>query len=306
MARAEPVIAGAERLGLAAAAATGFQVGAALVATRFIGGELGPITIALLRYGIGVLCLVPFAASLRRLDMPARDLAAILALGIAQFGVLVALLNFGLIHIHASRAALLFATFPMLTMLLAWALGREALTRAKTMGVTLTLAGVAITLGEGVLQWRGGAEWLGAAAVLGAALSGAVCAVFYRPYLERYPTLPIGLLAMLGAVVFLALLSLGESPVALTLALDWPGWLAVIFIGLSSGTGYLLWLFALKHASPTRVTVFLALSPPTAALGEAALLGEVPGWGTLAGMVAVAAGIRIATRAQRLPVAVPP
>ena len=34
---------------------------------------------------------------------------------------------------------------------------------------------------------------------------------------------------------------------------------------VSSGAGYFAWLYALKHEAPTRVTVFLALNPPTAA-----------------------------------------
>ena len=33
---------------------------------------------------------------------------------------------------------------------------------------------------------------------------GALCAVLYRPYLDRYPTLPTSALAMFAAVVFLA------------------------------------------------------------------------------------------------------
>jgi drug/metabolite transporter (DMT)-like permease len=33
------------------------------------------------------------------------------------------------------------------------------------------------------------------------------------------------------------------------------GWLAVGFIGLSSGIGYYLWLWALNHAPATQVTM---------------------------------------------------
>ena len=40
--------------------------------------------------------------------------------------------------------------------------------------------------------------------------------------------------------------------------------------GGTSGVGYLLWLFALRHLPPTRVTVFLALSPLTASAVGAA------------------------------------
>ena len=50
------------------------------------------------------------------------------------------------------------------------------------------------------------------------------------------------------------------------LQLNAHAWTVTAFIGLSSGVGYVLWLYALKHESPTRVTVFLALNPVTATL----------------------------------------
>jgi hypothetical protein len=46
---------------LLAAAATGVQVGAAIVASRFVVGEVPPLTLALMRYAVGFLCLAPFA-----------------------------------------------------------------------------------------------------------------------------------------------------------------------------------------------------------------------------------------------------
>ena len=73
-------------------------------------------------------------------------------------------------------------------------------------------------------------------------------------------------------------------------------WAVVTFIGASSGIGYFLWLYALKHESPTRVTVFLALNPLTAALLGALLLHEMlDGW--LMGAIAlIGAGLWLATR----------
>jgi hypothetical protein len=47
-------------LALLAAAATGVQVGAAIVASRFVVAEVPPLTLALLRYVIGLACLLPF------------------------------------------------------------------------------------------------------------------------------------------------------------------------------------------------------------------------------------------------------
>jgi drug/metabolite transporter (DMT)-like permease len=283
-------------LASAAAAATGVQVGAAIVVTRFVVDQTGPASLAMLRYAIGFLCLLP-ALWWRgeRMRFGRTDVLPIALLGIGQFGILIALLNFGLRHIPAARAALIFATFPLLTMLLAAALGRERIRAYKAVGVGLTLLGVAIALGGKALAPAGSAaQWLGEAAVFASAGAGAVCSVLYRPYLLRYPTIPVSAFAMLASVGFLALLAGAEGFFSTPLQITAAGWLAVLFIGLSSGVGYFLWLWALGHGSPTRVTAFLALSPITAALLGAMFLGEPVSAGTLAGLAAVVTGLWVA------------
>lgn len=86
-------------LALCAAAAAGVQVGAAIVASRFALQEVQPLTLAMLRYAVGALVLLPFAVRALRGNpvrpLP-RDLVAMAAPGIGQFGVLIALLNLGL------------------------------------------------------------------------------------------------------------------------------------------------------------------------------------------------------------------
>ena len=285
------------RLPMLAAAATGIQVGAAMVATRFVIDQTTPATLALLRYAIGFLCLVPPLLAVGRVRFERRDLIPIALLGIGQFGILIALLNWGLQYIPAARGALIFAVFPLLTMLLAAALGHERLGAAKAAGVLLTIAGVALALGEKLLApGRDENEWLGALAVFGSALTGAVCSVLYRPYLRKYPTLAVSALAMLASVGFLAVLSAAEGVGAAIAGITAGGWGAVLFIGVSSGIGYYLWLWALRHAPATRVTVFLSLSPPTAALLGALLLAEPVSFGLLAGLATVVVGLVLAHR----------
>jgi drug/metabolite transporter (DMT)-like permease len=270
-----------------------------MVATRFVVDQTGPASLALLRYAIGVLVLLPAVLVVARPRFAARDLAPIAALGIVQFGILIALLNYGLRFIPSARAALIFATVPLLTMLLAAGLGHERLGPAKAGGVLLTLAGVAIALGD--KAWRhgdAGSGWIGEAAVFAAALSGAVCSVLYRPYVRRYPTVPVSALAMLASVAFLAVLAAGEGFFA-----GWPhfspkGWAAVAFIGFGSGIGYFLWLWALGNAPATQVTVFLALSPFTAAALGALLLAESVTLPAAVGLVCVGFGLWLAHRGE--------
>lgn len=222
-----------------AAAATGVQVGAAIVASRCIVAEVPPLTLAMLRYAIGFLCLLPFVrVSIRPraghrtataiVQSPAGDLLAMAALGIGQFGVLIALLNYGLQHVGAAQAAMIFSLFPLLTLLLSAALGRAV--------------------------------------------------------------------AMLASVGVLALLALSEDWPARVANLSAGAWAITGFIGVSSGVGYFLWLYALKHESPTRVTVFLSLNPVTAALLGAWLLGESLTTWAIAAMALIAIGLWLATR----------
>ena len=282
---------------MGAAAINGILVGANLVATRGVIGQTHPASLALLRYTIGFCFLLPFALTSARPSFDRRDLLPIAALGITQFGILVTLLNYAVQFIPSAHASLLFATFPLLTMVLAAALGQERLTAAKSVGVAFTLAGVALALGEKAFESGNTPNiWIGEAAVLLSAFSGALCSVLYRPYLRKYPTLPLSAFAMLASVLFLAVFAASEGFFVAFPMITATGWLAVGFIGLSSGVGYYLWLWALNHTSATNVTVFLSLSPITATLLGALLLGENISLMSILGVLFVAFGLWLAHR----------
>jgi drug/metabolite transporter (DMT)-like permease len=259
----------------AAATVSSILVGSAIVATRFVIDQSSPVALALLRYSIGFCCLLPPLLWVRQIRFARHDLLPIGLLGILQFGVVVCLLNFALQTISSARAALIFSSFPLLTLVFSAALGRERITYTKCLGVLLTIAGVGLALWEKALQTSApGHRWIGELAVLAAAASGAACSVLYRPYLQKYPTLPLSALAMLASVVFLAVAAAGEGFFSVVPHFTAGGWGAVLFIGVASGVGYYLWLWALNHTTPTNVTVFLALSPITAAVLGAWLLSE--------------------------------
>lgn len=287
---------GRSSLPVLAAAAVGVQVGAAIVATRYVIDQTDPASLAMLRYAIGFLCLLPPVLITQRVPFRRKDLVPMGVLGITQFGIVVALLNVALQFIPSARAALIFATFPLLTMLIAALLGHERLTRSKSLGVGLTVVGVGVALGESAWQAGGAQGWTGELAALASALAGAICSVLYRPYLRRYPTLQVSSVAMFASVGFLALLAVGEGFFSTPLRFTLGGWLAVLFIGVSSGLGYYLWLWALKRTTPTRVTVFLALSPVTAIGLGALFLGEPVTLTLLIGVACVVLGLGVAHR----------
>jgi drug/metabolite transporter (DMT)-like permease len=275
-----------------AAAAVGVQVGATIVATRAVIGETGPVTLAALRYLIGLATLLPFVwAAARRVRFEPVDRPRIALLGIGQFALLVALLNYGLQTVPAARGALLFASFPLLTLVVAAAIGHEALSWRKSAGVALTLAGVAIALGPAAFA-AGGAP-LGEALILASALCAAVCSVFYRPLLRRYDALPLGAAAMAAAVLFLCAWAPFDGAFERLPRVSARGWAAIAFIGASSGIAYFLLLWALRHAPASRVTLYVALGPVTALLLGVVWLGEPLQPGLLVAVLLVAAGLRV-------------
>lgn len=274
-----------------AAAATGVQVGAAIVATRYVAADISPASLAFLRYVIGVACLVPVVALAPRARFARADILPIAALGIGQFGILIALLNYGLRTVPAGRGALIFASFPLITLVVAALLGHEQVTVRKITGILATMLGVALALGDKIL---GMGSLLGELTILASAAVGAVCSVLYRPYLARYPTLPVSAFAMAAAAAALLIPAALDDLFVTPQQLGAKAWAAIVFIGLSSGTFYVLWLWALKNIAASRVTVFLALSPITAIVLGVTLLGEPVTAGMIAGVACVAAGLWVA------------
>src|SRR5204862_84400 len=147
-------------------------------------------------------CLIPPVAMAGQIRFARRDIVPIAALGIGQFGVLIALLNYGLKTVPAARGALIFATFPLLTLVVAALLGHERVPVRQISGILATLIGVFLALSDKVLSGASVHDWGalgGELAILGSAATGAICSVLYRPYLTRYPTLPVSAFAMMAA-----------------------------------------------------------------------------------------------------------
>lgn len=296
-----------ERLALAAAALVGVQVGACIAGSRWLVHDMGPLSLTFLRYAIALACLLPFLGGARQAlsRLSRREVLEVAALGITQFGVLIALLNFGLRHVDAGLGALLFATFPLLTLAFATWVGHERFDMALTAGVLLSIVGVGVALGVRPPSMTGNGFAIGAACVLASALCGAVCAVLYRPLLRRHAMLPVGALAMAAAVVVLAPLAWLDGLAGRAAALSAAQWSVMAAVGLASGAGYGLWLWALKHTAPTKATTFLALSPVTATLIGTFALGEPLALGLVLGVACIAAGLAL-TASRRTHDVVPP
>jgi drug/metabolite transporter (DMT)-like permease len=101
--------------------------GTAAAVTRYLVGDADPLTLAVLRWGIGFLCVLPIALLLRARWPMRRDWPAVAALGICFFGLFFIFYNIAVGYTTAARASLALSTLPLQTMLIGALLGAEPL-----------------------------------------------------------------------------------------------------------------------------------------------------------------------------------
>jgi drug/metabolite transporter (DMT)-like permease len=269
--------------------------GTAAAVTRYLVGNADPITLAILRWGIGLLCLWP-TALLLRVRWPQRsDWMAVIALGLCFFGLFFVLYNIAMSYTTAARASLALSTLPLQTMVVGALLGIEPLTKRKTLGVCIAIFGVFAALASGLAAAPPGA-WRGELIMTGAVLCMAFYNVWSRPFIKRSSALGFLTVGMGAGALGLVAVGLITGRVAVLSTFGVPQWIAGIYLGVGGGAlAFILWVLALERATPTRVANTMTLNPIAAGLLATQLVGEPITLNLVIGLIAVFIGIWIAT-----------
>ena len=286
---------GGELAGILAGVASSAFGGMAAAVTRFVIDATDPVTVAVFRFGVGFLLLLPVALVLRSRWPRGRDWLAVAALGAMFYGVFFVVYAESLVYTSAARGSLAVSTLPVLTMLVAAALGREVLTFRKSLGVAVAMSGVAIALAAGLAEAPPEA-WRGDLILLGGMLSMALYNVSSRPLMQRSSPLGYATAGMAFGSGLNAIVAWQAGGFEAVHAFNPAQWTAVLYLGVfAGGIGFYLWVYALQRATPTRVANTITVSPIAAALLAAVLMSEPIGVSLIAGVVAVGAGIWIAS-----------
>ncbi|MBM3558316.1 MAG: DMT family transporter [Alphaproteobacteria bacterium] len=276
--------------------------GSGFVFMRLLVGETEPVTVALLRNGLGAAIILVVTLVFARARIPWRDLLAVVAIGIALLGVFHWLATIALQFTTSGRAAIVTTSMPFMTLAVGAALGLERPTAQKIGGLALAAAGVTWALWDDAGGHPG--AWRGDLLMLLAALIGATASVFAARYVRRYPPMLVVAAGLTPAALMLALGALATGAPLVPAQLSPEGWAAVVWLGTASSAGsYFLWYWALRHTTPTLVAVTVTLNPVTALTLGLLLLGEALTAGLVGGLVLVVAGIVVANRPSRLPAA---
>jgi drug/metabolite transporter (DMT)-like permease len=277
--------------------------GTAAAITRYLSGEVDPLTLAILRWGIGVVCVLPVVLALRVRWPRGQDVLAVAALGLCFYGVFFILYNLAIGYTTAARASLALSTLPLQTMLVGGLLGVEPLTVRKSTGVGIAVLGVFAALASGLSAAPQGA-WRGELIMAGTVLCMAFYNVWSRPFMQRSSALGFLALGMGAGAVALVAVGLLSGRIAILASFGSAQWIASLYLGIFGGAlAFILWVLALERTTPTRVANTMTVNPVAAALLAAPLVGEPITTNLIVGLVAVFGGIWIATTEARPPMA---
>jgi drug/metabolite transporter (DMT)-like permease len=284
-----------EWIGVAIALVSSCLGGTAAAITRYLVGDADPVTLAILRWGIGFACLLPVALLLRVRWPPRSDWPAVAALGLCFFGLFFVLYNIAIGFTTAARASLALATLPLHTMVVGALLGIEPLTSRKTTGVCVAVLGVIAALASGLSAAPPGA-WRGELIMTAAVMCMAFYNVWSRPFIRRSSALGFLTVGMGAGAAALILVGSLTGSAAILSHFGASQWIAGIYLGIGGGAlAFILWVMALERATPTRVAATMTVNPLAAGLLATQLVGEPITPNLVFGLVAVFAGIWIAT-----------
>ncbi len=284
-----------EYVGVIAAIVSSALGGMAGGATRFAIGSSDPVTLGVFRFGVGFLLLLPIALAFRIKWPCGRDWFGVAALGVMYFALFIVLFNLAFRYTTAARGSLALSTLPLMTMLVGAAFGIEALDSRKSVGVIIAMTGAALALVTGLAD-APPAAWRGDLIMIAATLVMALYNVWSRPFIIRssplaYVTAGMGFGS--ACLVAIAALSGGYTTVS---SFDGAQWIAVIYLGVFGGAAaFFLWVFALERTTPTRTAITMTINPVFASAVGALTLGEPIGINLVVGLLAVFAGIWLAT-----------
>jgi drug/metabolite transporter (DMT)-like permease len=269
--------------------------GGAAVATRFLITGADPLTLATVRFGGGALLILPLALLLRPKWPTRADWPAVAGLGFLFYAVFFVFYNLALSYTTVARGTLALSTLPLMTMLVGAVLRLEPLTWRKSLGVLLAMGGVALALTASLAAAPAGA-WRGDLIMAGATLCMAFYSVLGRPLIGRSSALGFLAAGMTVGGGALMVLSLATGRLATLAAFNEAQAWTSLYLAVGGGAlAFYLWVLALTRASPTRVTNTITINPLIAMAAGTLMLGEPVTAPLVLGLVAVGAGVWVAT-----------
>lgn len=252
-----------------------------------------PLAVAALRVIIGATVLTSFGLLMReKWPRGTRTWFWITVVGLLNTALPFSLIALGQQGVDASRAAILMATVPFVTLMLSHAFSHDdKISGAKVFGLTLGISGVILVVGIDAIT-VGGQSIVGQLSIMGAACCYAISNVLTRKLSYLPPILGTASFLVTGCVYMLPGLLIFWLPE--DLPTDWQPYGALLALGVGpTAIAYVLRFQLIRDVGSTFLSQVGYLVPVFGVLWAWAVLSEVPGWTSFAAMVLILAGIRV-------------
>ena len=267
--------------------------GASFFFIKVMIGELPPFTTVLGRLGIAAVVLHLFL--LARGDFvrfSAKTWLMFVILGLLNNVIPFVLITFSELRISSGLAAILTATVPVFTVLVAHVqTSDEKATWNRMAGVAFGFIGVAILIGPDALWGLAHADLTGELTCLLAAVAYAFGGVYSRKFKAIPPLKVAAGQVTAGTIVLIPIVVLVDQPWTLAPP-SLPVWAALFGIGLlGTAIAYVLYFRAIATAGATNMSLVTFLQPISALLLGWAALSEAVSTKTFIGMAVIGLGL---------------
>lgn len=275
--------------------------GGTFVAGKIVVGSLTPLMGSFARYVVACVALVVAAfvleGGLPRLS--ARQWAATFALGL--LGVFAYNLFFmgALARLPASRAALIIALNPAITIAISAVALKERLSARRWLGVVVALAGVAIVVSKGNLaNLASGGVGAGELLMFGAVTSWALYTILGRQVLGGLTPLAATNYAALWGTLMLGAVAAPAFGTLHPTQFDWRMVASLLYLGVFGTALAFVWYYmSVKKVGASTTSIFNNLVPVFGVAISVLLLGETLLPSMLVGGAVTIAGVLMVSRA---------
>jgi len=252
--------------------------------------EIGPITFSALRVLIGSLVLLAIVFTRRRRERMDRSAwRRMVFVGVLGTALPFSLIGWGTQFISSGLSAILNATTPLFSFVLATALGSEDLRAVRAAGVVVGIGGIVALMWP---QLQGGwhASLLGELAVVAGSLCYAISAVYMRRHLSGQPALLTALGQVGSGCLILIPFSLLEQPWQFRPSPAAVG--ALLALGsVGTGLAYIIYVRLIQGIGATGASVVTQIVPLFAVFWGWLVLAERPGWNAVLALGMIVGGI---------------
>lgn len=249
----------------------------------FIAGKIGvqefpPFSLAFFRFLFATVIIFPIMIKYedKNWRLKKSDWPTIIALGmIGMFGYH-ALFFTALKYTTAINSAMIGATNPLITSLLASVMIGEKLGFRRLGAILLALSGVMLTISEGKLEIIKNINFNnGDIIMLLAVVCWAIYGVISKKVMPKYSPLIITSYSFLVCLVALVPFVLFEKPMTYLPNVTWKGWVSVLYMAVfASVIGYLVQQISIKAIGPSKTMSFINLVPVFSIILSSIILKE--------------------------------